>query len=105
MLTRLKSSLHDFLSSWLCVGVVAFAFFGMGTTFGWRAFVAVRQNFQLDDVVTWYGRGNGNIYQYYLSTLIVYSLLWLAGGLVLLLSSWVCNRAVSQGNRHPRRRN
>ena len=93
-ITRIKSSLHEFLSDWSYVWAFAILCFAMSTTFGWKAIVALRHNLQLNDVVVWYGRGNGNIQQYYLSTLIVYSLLWLSGGLILLLSARIYSRTL-----------
>ena len=91
-LARLKAGWHEFLSNQLAVGIITLGFFGIGSTFGWKAFVALRHGLHLNDVVTWYGRGNGNMYQYYLSTLIIYSACWLLGGLGLLLTAWMHNR-------------
>ena len=88
----MKNSLHSLLEDWLYVWVLASLCFAMGLTFGGRAVIALRHNLQLNDVVTWYGRGNGSIQQYYLSTLITYSLLWIAGGGICLLAGWVYNR-------------
>ncbi len=72
--------------------VLALSFWGLGSTFDVRAFLALRHGLHLNGVVTWYGRGDGNVQQYYLSTLIIYSLLWCLGGLGLLLAGWIHNR-------------
>lgn len=92
ILAQMKLNFYSFLSDWLCVLVVAAGFFLMGATFGGRAIVGLQHNLQLGDVVTWYGRGNGSIQQYYLSTLIIYSTLWLLGGVVILFAKWLYNR-------------
>ena len=67
-LMRLKSNLQEFFSNWLYVWVFAAGFFAFGISFGWKAFIALKHNVGLNEVVAWYGRGNGNIQQYYLST-------------------------------------
>ena len=88
----MKNSLYSLLEDWLHVWVCASLCFVMGAFFGVRAIIAWHHNLRLNDVITWYGRGNGNIQQYYLSTLIVYSILWIAGGLTCLIAGWVYNR-------------
>ena len=88
----MKSGWHEFLGDWFYVGIVALGLFGMGSTFGWKAVVAFRHGLHLNDIVTWYGRGNGNMFQYYLSTLIIYSACWFATCLGLLLIAWVYNK-------------
>ncbi len=91
-LQRLKSNAKEFLSNWLYIGLFAACFFAMGSLFGWKAYVALKHNIGLNEVVTWYGGRNGHILQYYLSTLIVYSILWLLAGAGLLLAGWIHNR-------------
>lgn len=98
-MTRFKSNLQEFFGNWLYVGLIAAGFFAMGISFGWKAFVAFKHNVGMNEVVTWYGRGNGNIIQYYLSTLIIVSILWLLGGLGLILAGWVCHRLRSASRR------
>jgi len=90
-LTRLKSNLSEFLGNWLSVWVIAISFFAYAFAFGWRAYIAFMHNVGLNEIVTWYGRGYGNLQQYYLSTLICYSSLWFLGGIGLLLASWIYN--------------
>jgi len=91
-LTHLKSNLSKFLGNRLFVWVIAISFFAYAFAFGWRAYIALKHNVGLNEVVTWYGRGYGNLQQYHLSTLIFYSSLWFLGGLGLLLASWIYNR-------------
>ena len=93
MLTQFKSSLQEFLSNWFYVWLIAVGFFAMESLFGWKACVALKHNVGLNEVVTWYGRGNGNIIQYYLSTLIIFSILWFLGGVGLILAGWIYNRS------------
>lgn len=88
----MKINLHSLLENWLYIWVLALCCFGMGLTFGGRAVVALRHNLRPSDVVVWYGRGNGSIQQYYLSTLIAYSIFWIAGGVICLLAGWVYSR-------------
>ena len=92
-LTRLKSNIQEFLSNWLYVWVVAVGFFALASLFGWKAYIALEHNVGFNDVVTWYGRGNGNIQQYYLSELIIYSILWFLAGMGVLLGGWIYNRS------------
>lgn len=92
LLKRLQTRAGELLGNWEGVGVLAAGLFAIGLTYGWKADMAHRQGVGLHGIVAWYGKGYGNLIQYELSTLIIISLAWILGGMVLLAAAWLYQR-------------
>ncbi len=92
LLKRLQTRAGKLLGNWEEVGLLAAGLFAIGLMYGWKAYVAHRQGVGLRGTVAWYGKGYGNLIQYELSTLIIISLAWILGGMVLLAAAWLYQR-------------
>jgi cytochrome c-type biogenesis protein CcmH/NrfF len=95
LLKWLKPQLGRLLGNWDNIGLLAFALFAIGLMYGWKAYVAHRQGVGLHGIVAWYGKGYGNLIQYEFSTLIIISLAWILGSMVLLTAAWLYHRRSS----------
>lgn len=95
LLNRLRTRAGKLLSNWEGVWLIAAGLFAIGLMYGWKSYVAHRQGIGLHGIVTWYGRGYGNLIQYELASLILVSLAWLLGGVVLLAAAWLYHRRSS----------
>lgn len=95
LLKRLRTRAGKLLGNWEAVGLLAANLFAIGFMYGWKAYVAHRQGTGLHGIVAWYGKGNGSLIQYELASLIVVSVAWLLGGVVLLATAWFYDRRSS----------
>lgn len=74
---------------WWVAGIFMLLCLVLSALHGWHADVALRQNGNMNTIVVWYGRGNGNMFLYPVWELIVQSASWFLGAVAAFLWAWV----------------
>ncbi len=89
LLRKLPKVVDD---EWWVAGIVMLLCLALSALHGWHAYVTLRQNGNMNTIVVWYGRGNGNMFLYPVWELIVLSALWFLGAVVVFVWAWVRTR-------------
>lgn len=87
-------------SRWPFLLLISLGCFAFGITDGWLSYSAHLQNIPLNGIVVFPTHANyarqTSVHSEYLSTLILYSVLWLAGGVTLLVAWRLANRSAGK---------